>query len=155
MFTPPITQPHMDIRLSQIACSSAAFEALPEGSPYTATRGHRVTLVTRQKRPGGTIGGGTRWVVVKELEHAGVATVCGARTVAITDDGVVIERDGKTETLPADTVLIAGGLKPDLELYETLKRANVAPAVHSVGDPAFASHAVHTVKEAFRVAMGI
>jgi 2,4-dienoyl-CoA reductase (NADPH2) len=131
------------------------YAALPPGNPYLGTRGHQVTLVTRQKRPGGSIGGGTRWVVVKELEHAGVTSVCGARTVEITDHGVVIEQAGKTQTLPADTVLIAGGLQPDLALYEALRSAGVAPQVHAVGEPELASHAIHTIKAAFRVAMSI
>ncbi|OGA03114.1 MAG: hypothetical protein A3I00_01090 [Betaproteobacteria bacterium RIFCSPLOWO2_02_FULL_64_12] len=131
------------------------YAALDPASPYFTRRGHQVTLITRQKRPGGSIGGSTRWVVVKELEHAGVTTLCGVTPRAITDKGVVITRRGEEQLVEADTVLIAAGLKPDLELYHSLKEKKLAPEIYTVGDPELASHAIHTVKEAFKLALRI
>jgi len=131
------------------------YGALDAASPYLARRGHKVTLVTRQNRPGGSIGGSTRWVVVKELEHAGVRTICGVVPRCITDQGVVISRRNEDELIEADTVLIAAGLKPNLELYHALAENKVAPEVYSIGDPKLASHAIHTVKEAFKLALRI
>ena len=131
------------------------YDALDPASPHYEKRGHEVTLVTRQNRPGGTIGGGTRWVVVKELEHAGVRTVNGVVTRCITDEGVVVSRRGEDQLLEADTVLLAAGLRPNLQLYESLKEKNLAPEIYPVGDPQLASHAIHTVKEAFKLALRI
>jgi len=131
------------------------YGALDAASPYFAKRGHKVTLVTRQNRPGGSIGGSTRWVVVKELEHAGVRTICGVVPRCITDEGVVISRRNEDELIEADTVLIAAGLKPNLDLYHSLAEGKVASEVYSIGDPKLASHAIHTVKEAFKLAMRI
>jgi 2,4-dienoyl-CoA reductase (NADPH2) len=152
------TAPYLATRWSinpEIAEFLKAYRALSPESEHLGRRGHDVTLVTRQNRPGGSIGGSTRWVIVKELEHAGVKMVCGAEPRRITDDGVVIERNGREELIEADTVLIAAGLKPDLRLYDTLREKNLAPEIYSVGDPALASHAIHTVKEAFKLAMRI
>jgi len=131
------------------------YEALDSGSPYFKRRGHEVTLVTRQKRPGGSIGGSTRWVIVKELELAGVKLVCGVIPKRITEQGVVISRRGEEELLEADTVLTAAGLKPNLKFYEFLREKKLAKEIYSVGDPQLASHAIHTVKEAFKLAMAI
>lgn len=131
------------------------YDALDPASPHYEKRGHEVTLVTRQNRPGGTIGGGTRWVVVKELEHAGVKTVNGVVTRCITDEGVIVSRRGEDQLLEADTVLLAAGLRPNLQLYESLKQKNIASEIYSVGDPQLASHAIHTVKEAFKLALRI
>jgi len=131
------------------------YHAMDAASPYLAKRGHEVTLVTRQKRPGGSIGGSTRWVVAKELEHSGVRTICGVAPQCITDKGVVISRGGQDELIEADTVLFAAGLKPKLNVYETLKKKNLAPEIYMVGDPELASHAIHTVKEAFKLALRI
>lgn len=131
------------------------YAALDPDSPCLTKRGHKVTLLTRQKRPGGSIGGSTRWVVVKELEHAGVTMLCGVAPKQIVDGGVIISRRGEEQLVEADTVLVAAGLKPDLELYESLKAKRVAPEIYSVGDPNLASHAIHTVKEAFKLALRI
>ncbi len=131
------------------------YGALDPASPYLTKRGHNVTLVTRQKRPAGSIGGSTRWVIVKELEHAGVRTICGAIPICITDRGVVISRRNEEELIEADTVLIAAGLRPNLDLYHSLAEKKLAPEVYSIGDPQLASHAIHTVKEAYKLALRI
>ena len=131
------------------------YGALDPASPYFTKRGHKVTLITRQKRPGGSIGGSTRWVVVKELEHAGVRTLCGVVVRRITDKGVVISRRGEEELVEADTVLIAAGLRPNLDLFDSLKEKKLAPEIYSIGDPQLASHAIHTVKEAFKLGLRI
>ena len=131
------------------------YAALDPASLYLTKRGHKVTLVTRQNRLGGSIGGSTRWVVVKELENAGVRTICGAVPICITDQGVVISRRNDQELIEADNVLVAAGLRPNLDLYKRLANEKVAPEVYSIGDPQFASHAIHTVKEAFKLALRI
>lgn len=131
------------------------YRAVPETSSFLRQRGHDVTLITRQNRPGGSIGGSTRWVVVRELENAGVKTICGAVPRRITEKGVVVSRAGREMLVEADTVLIAAGLKPNLDLYRRLKDAKLAPETYAVGDPELASHAIHTVKEAFRLAINI
>jgi len=129
------------------------YEGLPASSPFYQRRGHDVTLITRQKRFGGSIGSATRWVLVKELEQTGVKAVTGAETKFITEKGVGVVRDGAEEFIEADTVLIAAGLKPNTYLFDEMKRKNLAKNIYSVGDPDLASHAVHTVKEAYKVAL--
>jgi 2,4-dienoyl-CoA reductase (NADPH2) len=131
------------------------YRALEQSNSLLARRGHDVTLVTRQDRLGGSIGRSTRWVVAKELEHSGVRTLFGTTTKSITDKGVVVSRDGHEEVIAADTVLFAAGLKPNLSLYEAIKKKALAPEVYSVGDPELANHAIHTVKEAFKLALRI
>jgi hypothetical protein len=57
--------------------------------------------------------------------------------------------------IPADTVFLATGLKPNTELYERLKSLNVAPQIALIGDPAHAMHAIESVSQAFRLALEI
>lgn len=130
-------------------------QALNGSNAYLGQRGHEVTVVTRQKRPAASIGGSTRWVIAKELEHSGVRTVCGASAQRITEKGVVVSAGGKDELIEADTILYAAGLKPNLAVYESIKVKKLAPEIYSVGDPELASHAIHTVKEAFKLALTI
>jgi len=73
----------------------------------------------------------------------------------ITDKGVVISRRGEEELVEADTVLIAAGLRPNLDLFDSLKEKKLAPEIYSIGDPQLASHAIHTVKEAFKLGLRI
>ncbi len=114
-----------------------------------------VTLLSRQKRIGGTVGGSTRWVLAKEVSIAGVNVVTGAAVREITPSEVRYERGGLLESVPADTVLLATGLKPNYSLYEKLSADKVAPEVHLIGDPEAAMHAIDSVTKAFRLAVAV
>lgn len=118
-------------------------------------RDHEVTLLSRQKRIGGTVGGSTRWVLTKEVSLAGVNVITGAAVREITPEAVRYEREGLMHSLPADTVLLATGLRPNYALYERLLAAGVAPEVHVIGDPEAAMHAIDSVTKAFRLAMSV
>ena len=120
-----------------------------------AGRGHEVTLLSRQKRIGGTVGGSTRWVLAKEVSIAGVNVITGAAVREITESEVRYEREGLMHAVPADTVLLATGLRPNYVLYERLKSAQVAPEVHLIGDPEAAMHAIDSVTKAFRLAVAV
>jgi 2,4-dienoyl-CoA reductase (NADPH2) len=131
------------------------YHALETNSEYYERRGHTVTLTSRQKSIGGTVGGSTRWVVTSEVEHAGIRVLAGTTAKRITSEGVVIEQNGREELLKADTVLVAAGLAPDTRFFEELKAKGLAPEIYSVGSPELATHAIHTVKEAYRLALAI
>ena len=120
-----------------------------------ARAGHEVTLLSRQKRIGGTVGGSTRWVLAREAEISGVKVVTGAAVREITPDAVRYEQGGLLHSVAADTVLLATGLKPNTALYETFKAAEAAPEVHLIGDPQAAMHAIDSVSKAFRLALAM
>ena len=55
----------------------------------------------------------------------------GVSELEITEEGVVVEKNGR-QTIAADHVLVAVGLKPNRALYDQLKEAGVK--VIAVGD---------------------
>ena len=59
------------------------------------------------------------------------------------------------ESVPADTVLLATGLRPNYALFERLKGSGVAREVHLIGDPDAAMHAINAVTKAFRLALAV
>jgi 2,4-dienoyl-CoA reductase (NADPH2) len=73
-----------------------------------------------------------RWRVLHELREHGVALLTEARVEAITDDGVVFDRHGERRKLPADTVILATGVRDNPGLAEAL--AGLGATVHLVGD---------------------
>jgi len=117
--------------------------------------GHEVTLLSRQKRIGGSVGGSTRWVLAKEVSIAGVNVVTGAAVQEITPHEVRFEQNGLAKAIPADTVLLATGLRPNYSLYEKLNSEGVATEVHLIGDPEAAMHAIDSVTKAFRLAVAV
>ncbi len=93
-------------------------------SPYEVENVDRVapqvTLMRRAGRIGDGVGPSTRWVVVQELERAGVEMLTGVEYERIEPDAVVIRVDGDERRIPADTVVIAAGQEPETGLASAL-----------------------------------
>lgn len=131
------------------------YHALETKSGFFDRRGHAVTLTSRQKSIGGTVGGSTRWVVASEVEHAGVRVLAGATPKRITPNGVIIEQNGREELIEADTVLIAAGLAANTRFFDEVKAKGLASEIYSVGSAELSMHAIQSVKEAYRLGLKI
>jgi 2,4-dienoyl-CoA reductase-like NADH-dependent reductase (Old Yellow Enzyme family)/thioredoxin reductase len=69
----------------------------------------------------------------EHFEESGVRAIANARCTVITDTGVrVTYQTGKTEIIPADTVILAAGMRSNAEVFQSMYRC--APEVIPVGD---------------------
>ncbi len=80
----------------------------------------QITLMRRSGRIGDGVGASTRWVVVQELQRAGVELVTGVDYERIEPDAVVVRTEEGERRIPADTVIVAAGQEADRSLAETL-----------------------------------
>jgi len=126
---------------------------------WIGIRRKEVTLVKRRPGPPADIGEdiptGSKPPILEGLERWKVKVITGPKTgVAIeeiTDEGVVIIRDGHEELLQCDSVVIALGIVPVNGLAEQLK--DKASEIHVIGDarqPGKATHAIHEGSKAAR-----
>ncbi|HTW13362.1 MAG TPA: FAD-dependent oxidoreductase [Solirubrobacteraceae bacterium] len=84
----------------------------------------RITLMRRAGRVGDGIGPSTRWVMVQNLEQAGVRMLTGVSYERIEPDAVVITTaEGQRQRVPAGTVVIAAGQEPHAQLAAELSAA--------------------------------
>lgn len=117
----------------------------PQDLYELATRGTKtVTLVEMRDKLGQDIGRTTRWGLLQDLKRAGVETRTSALALEITAGGLRIEAGGQTEEIPADSVVLAIGVKSHNPLEESLKQRAIAYRV--VGDartPGWAFDAIH------------
>ena len=95
-------------------------------------RGKEVSIIEESRRIGTDVGMVHRWVWMKTLRDAGARLEIGARVVEITDEGVRIDREGSTDFIEADTIVLAGEFEPDTELAERF--SGKVPEIHVVGD---------------------
>lgn len=105
-----------------------------ELAEFLTNAGRKITIVDKAKTLFDD-----RWFIVQNvravnwLAKEGVTMITEVRNYAITDKGVtIITKDGKTQTLEADSVIPVTPLSPNTELAESLK-GKVAE-VYSVGD---------------------
>lgn len=103
-----------------------------EATLALADKGAQVTLLRRTGRVADDLGRSVRWVVLQALSAAGVRMITGLEYEEINERGVVIRRDGKSQLIEADTVVIATGSRPAADLYAALREK--VPEVHLIGD---------------------
>jgi 2,4-dienoyl-CoA reductase (NADPH2) len=93
----------------------------------------KVTVIEMARRIGQDIGPSTRWVLLKELQMRGVEIVTEATMKDITPDKVVYtDSKGNDVTIPADSVVLAMGSRPENSLSGKLEQAGVKVSV--IGD---------------------
>jgi 2,4-dienoyl-CoA reductase (NADPH2) len=119
---------------------------------YLHQKGKKVVILTRQSQIGTDIGISTRWVTMMRIRESGIRMMTKVSYREIRRDGVLIEMDGKEMFIPADTIVISGGLLPDRELVEALKGKIPLQEVGDCIEPRKIKDAVH---EGFEAALGI
>lgn len=66
---------------------------------------------------------GARTVLLERLNQKGVALIPGVSSYEeINKEGLVLTKNGQKQVIPADTVVIAAGSKPDTSLVDSLKK---------------------------------
>ena len=97
--------------------------------PVGESRPEKVTLMRRAGRIGDGVGASTRWVVVQELQRAGVELLTGIEYARIEPDGVIVRVDGVERLIEADTVVIAAGQESERSLADALATRGQAHVV--------------------------
>lgn len=88
------------------------------------------------------------------LQRDGAELICGMTVESIDPDGVTLMlKDGQRKKLPADTVVIAAGLKPDNGLYEQIK--DLVPKVFLLGDAAGPKNVYNAIHSAYEAASSL
>jgi len=119
---------------------------------------HRKDVTLIKMRPGTEIGEDVSpfskpWLIDRLDEwkvRVITAPVEGVRLTAITDEGVIVIRDGQEETIAADSVVLALGTTPVNHLAEQLK--GKVPEIHVIGDAKEPRQARDAISEGATVA---
>ena len=118
-----------------------------EMASYFSSVGSKVTVVEMMNKIAGPTENEISTILQKSLEKKGVDIKLGAKVTAVEKDGVVFEKDGKVEKVPADKILCSIGRRAaniglenigvNMErgaiITDDMMRTNVAN-VYAVGD---------------------
>jgi 2,4-dienoyl-CoA reductase (NADPH2) len=119
-----------------------------------ATKGTKdVVLIEMVKKIGKDIGRSTRWGMLQDVSRYGITTDVETKALEITENGVKVEREGRTEEIPADTVVIAAGAQSYNPLQEALESKGIACAV--VGDAGQVNTAFDAVHQGFEAGRAV
>jgi 2,4-dienoyl-CoA reductase-like NADH-dependent reductase (Old Yellow Enzyme family)/thioredoxin reductase len=93
--------------------------------------------------------------VMESLYTSGIKTITNAKCVEIKENAVVIEREGNTEEIPCDSVVVAIGAKSrNFDPISKYCEEQGLPC-HAVGDAVQARRALNAIAEASEVARAI
>ena len=99
-------------------------------------------------------GGAAAFELTALIEELKIPIVYGCKLEEVTDDRVICceSSSGETVTFPADTVLLAVGMKPHMALADSLRRCAPETEVFVVGDANEVGMIAHAIRSAFRAA---
>ena len=75
------------------------------------------------------------------------------KVLEIRKDGVLVENEDGQKFLPADTIVMAAGAKPNDEMYELLK--DKLPKVDKIGDTVQVGRIPNAIESAYTLASSI
>ncbi len=122
-------------------------------SMHLAHQKKNVTQMEMLPKMGHNIGPGSKWVVIQTLRELGVRQMNNFKVIEIKPGEVVGEQEGKRESIPADTVVLAMGSRPQRDLFDKIKDGEVP--VIGVGDALEPRKIVSAVHDGFNVARDI
>ncbi|MEW5913387.1 MAG: FAD-dependent oxidoreductase [Thermodesulfobacteriota bacterium] len=110
---------------------------------------HPVTVLEMLPKIGEGIGRSTRWIVFGLLKRFGVKTQTKVQVKAIEPGLVRAVVEGQEQTLPADTVVLATGFRPNDELAAALRERGLT--VEVIGDAAGGGTALKAIAQGYAV----
>ena len=113
----------------------------------------KVTLLEMLPKIGKDVGVTTRWVFLKELDLLGVEVITEATVKAISEEGVVYEKQGEEHHLKVESVVLALGSEPNDEIEKELKQAGFEYV--KIGDVKKPRKIIDAVHEGFLAALEI
>jgi 2,4-dienoyl-CoA reductase (NADPH2) len=129
---------------------------------YT-TRGNRnITMLEMKRKVGGGFGFSTRWIILQELQYAGVKEITEVKVNEIKSNssengqgsgGVVYEKGGQEHFIKADTVIVAVGYSPNNDLQKQIE--GKFPEIYFIGDCVKVRTALEAIHEGFKAALKI
>lgn len=114
---------------------------------------HKVSVVEMGYRFAPDINPGSRWSIIARTKQIGVKMLKKTKVLEITKQGVVIENEAGQTTLPADTVVMAAGAKPNTDLYEQLK--GKIEKLNAIGDAVEVARISSAIESAYTLAATI
>jgi 2,4-dienoyl-CoA reductase (NADPH2) len=146
-------------RLSVPGAQTFAFLAFHDADEFSRLRRllydntRTITIVEIEGRLAANVGRSTRWALLKNLRLMRVDMRLETKILSIEEDAVSTERQGKRESIAADTVVIATGSRSYGDLEPAVRHLGID--VITIGDAKEPRKISDAVREGFEAALRI
>jgi 2,4-dienoyl-CoA reductase (NADPH2) len=115
-----------------------------------ARDGHRVVIAEPEKRIGGDCSPTWKWRHKQWVDELKIETLTGTRATAIAKEGVQVRNEtGETRRIEADTVIAAGPMVPNQDLWNDFQW--MVDELHGAGDANVARDLTQAIHEGYRL----
>jgi len=119
-----------------------------ETAEFLADKGLQVTIIEMLEEIAPDMGMINKAMLLMRIYEKGIKVSTGTIVKEITDNAMVVEKMGNTETLSGvDTIVLATGSRPDAALQDMLEKMNIP--FRKIGDCAKAGKIIDAVHEGF------
>ncbi|MFX1326210.1 MAG: FAD-dependent oxidoreductase [Promethearchaeota archaeon] len=113
------------------------------------SEGKEVSIIEMLPKIARDIGPATKWSVTMRIARWGIKQYTSSKVIRILGNGVEIEREGNSEIVRADTIVIAVGMESNDNLSLNLKEK--LPNVHIIGDSLQARRMLEAIHEGYAI----
>lgn len=124
-----------------------------ELAEFLALRGRRVELLETAEEIAPEVGSKRRMEHMDRLDRLGVVVNTGMEVLAIEGRGLLVRSGGTTTFAEADSIVLAGEVKANTDLYEAVRSR--IPETHAIGDCTGLGLILKATSDAMRVACAI
>jgi len=124
-----------------------------ETAEFLAEKGKKVTILEMLGRIGMDMVPMVITLLYRRLKGLGVVMLTNAKVEKITRESVVYEKGGKKQTVPADSVVLAMGSKPNSGLMKALE--GKVHELYAIGDADKPSKVLKAIHDGYRIAREI
>ncbi|MEK7354138.1 MAG: FAD-dependent oxidoreductase, partial [Chloroflexota bacterium] len=125
-----------------------------ETAEYLADKGIKVTVVRRGPDMATKVRPAARTVLLERLNKKGATLIPGVSSYdEINKEGLVLTKNGQRQVIPADTVVIAAGAKPNTSLLDSVKKEQ--PNTTAIGDLVEPRDVQAAINEGYRAGLKI
>lgn len=120
---------------------------------YLAARDKKVALLEMLDKTAKDVGISNRWIIRDNLQKGGVKTFTSTKVESISEKAIFAVKNGERLTIPADSVVLAVGSKPNKSLAEAIREK--VPEIYEIGDCVEPRKALQAIHEGWDVALKI
>lgn len=118
---------------------------------HLANNGHNVTVIEMKDMMAFETFGYYRNALLEEMDKRNITQMLNTKVLEFTKEGILVEQDGKTTLIPADTCIYSMGMKSNDDIVKEIKEMTQNIKTYIVGDCNKAGKvgdAIHTGYEA-------
>lgn len=122
---------------------------------HMASHGHEVTVIEMLKMMAFETFGYYRNALLDEMDKRGIKQMLSTKVLEFTDEGILVEADGKEQLIPADTCVYSMGMKPDQDTVKAIQAMAGDITTYVVGDGGKAGKVGDAVHAGYEAAVAI